>query len=300
MTKENKPLLSIIIAAYNEENKIQKCLEALLDQNYKNIEIFVIDDGSTDKTKEIIKKFSKGKKIFLLEQNRQGPGAAKNLAVKKAKGEILVFVDADEYVQKNYIEKLTIPLIKGESKTSIGAWRIAYPKSPWARCRFGDTSKIRHHAVKSGVFRSIKKDFFEKLGGFDVTKGYSDDRIPNEAKRSRVEDAIFDHDVDSNPQELFQKRKWIGSSIKTNPKNILFWKKIIFSSLMLTLFLVSFWISLWMSLGIFILGTLPIFYYAIKKSFLYKDWRLIFYYPIYFVIIMLGMIMGFLKPVYNK
>lgn len=294
------PLISAIISAYNSENKIGKCIKSLLNQTYKPIEIIVVDDGSTDKTKEIVKKFTDNKKIFLLGQKRQGPGAAKNLASKKAEGDILVFVDSDEYPRQDYIEKLTKPIREGKSKTSIGAWVLAYPKNPWARCRFKDTSKLRHHAVKSGVFRAIKKDFFNKLGGFDSSKGYSDDRIPNKEKRERVDDAVFDHDTDSSLKELYKKRKWIGSSIMANPKPAKFWVKLILGLALFGTFIVSFWVSLWLTLGILILSILPLAYKTISKIFFYKDIRLLFYYPIYFIITSIGMIMGFLKPEYKN
>ena len=300
MNNEYRPLISVIIASYNDSDKIGKCIEALLDQNYENIEIIIVDDGSEDNTKDFMKSFDSNKKVFFLQQKRQGPGTAKNKAVKEAKGEILVFVDADEYVKKDYLEKLTEPIRKGEAKTCIGAWVIANPKSPWARCRFKETHKLRHHAVNSGVFRAIKKEFFEELGGFDSSKGYSDDRIPNNEKRARIDDAIFNHDVDSNPKDLFQKRKWIGSSLKTNPKNSLFWKKIVFGFLFFALFVISFWINIWMSLGILIGGLFPIIYRSFKKAFVYKDIRLVFYYPLYLFITSLGMILGFLNPEYKK
>ena len=77
------PKISVIIPAYNEETKIKKCLDSLLKQTYKNVEIFVVDDGSSDKTPEIIKEFSvKYKNISFLQQKQQGPGAAKNKAAK--------------------------------------------------------------------------------------------------------------------------------------------------------------------------------------------------------------------------
>ncbi|MEK6844989.1 MAG: glycosyltransferase family A protein, partial [Nanoarchaeota archaeon] len=84
-----KPLISVIISAYNAEKKIEKCILALLNQTYNPIEIIIVDDGSTDRTKKIIQKFLGDKRIFLLEQKRNGPGAAKNLASKKANGKIL-------------------------------------------------------------------------------------------------------------------------------------------------------------------------------------------------------------------
>ena len=294
------PLISAIISAYNSENKIGKCIKSLLNQTYKPIEIIVVDDGSTDKTKEIVKKFTDNKKIFLLGQKRQGPGAAKNLASKKAEGDILVFVDSDEYPRQDYIEKLTKPIREGKSKTSIGAWVLAYPKNPWARCRFKDTSKLRHHAVKSGVFRAIKKDFFNKLGGFDSSKGYSDDRIPNKEKRERIDDAVFDHDTDSSLKELYKKRKWIGSSVASNPKPAKFWIKLILGFVFLVLFITSFWISLWLAFTLLLIGIIPILYQSLKKVIFYKDIRLFFYYPIYSIICFVGMLIGFLKPEYKN
>lgn len=297
---KNNPLISIIISAYNAENKINKCISALLNQTYKPIEVIVVDDGSTDKTKEIVKKFADNKKIFLLEQKRKGPGAAKNLASKKAKGKILVFVDSDEYPRKDYIEKLTKPIREGKAKTSIGAWVLAYPKNVWARCRFKDTSELRHHAINSGVFRAIKKDFFEKLGGFNISKGYSDDRIPNNEKRARVDDAIFNHDTDSSLKELYKKRKWIGSSIMANPKQGKFWIKLIFGIMLFGAFIASFWINLWITFFILLIGIAFILYQSLKKVFFYKDLRLLFYYPIYTIIVSIGMIIGFLDPEYKN
>lgn len=300
MPKNKYSLISIIISAYNAENKIGKCLNSLLNQTYKPIEIFVVDDGSTDKTKEVIKKYVDNKKIFLLEQKRQGPGAAKNLASKKARGEILVFVDSDEYPRQNYIEKLTKPIREGKAKTSIGAWVLAQPKNPWARCRFKDTSELRRHAITSGVFRAIKKDFFKKLGGFDTSKGYSDDRIPNNEKRARVDDAVFDHDTDSNLKELYKKRKWIGSSVVSNPKPAKFWSKLIFGLLLFGFFITSFWINLWLTFILLSIGIAFILYQSLKKVIFYKDIRLLVYYPVYFIITSIGMMIGFLMPEYKN
>ena len=295
------PLISIIISAYNSENKIEKCLNALSNQTYNQIEIIAVDVGSTDKTNEIIKKFlEKNKNIYLLEQKRQGPGAAKNLASKKANGKILVFVDSDEYPRKDYIEKLTKPIRENKTKTAIGAWYLAQPKNPWARCRFDDASKIRYHAMKSGVFRAIKKDFFNQLGGFNTSKGYSDDRIPNNEKRARVNEAIFDHDADSNLNELYKKRKWIGSSIIANPKPAKFWIKTTFGILSFGLLIASFWISLWLTFILLLLGILPLLYKSLRQVVFYKDIRLFFYYPIYALITSFGMFIGFLKPEYKN
>lgn len=294
------PLISIIISAYNAESKIGKSLRALLKQTYNQIEIIVVDDGSTDKTKEIVKKFVDNKKIFLLEQKRQGPGAAKNKASKKAKGKILVFVDSDEYPRENYIEKLTAPIRSGEAKTSVGSWRVAKPESPWARCRFNNTYKLRDKAVMSGVFRAVDIKFFKGLKGFDTTKGYSDDRIPIKEKRARVKDAIYAHDVESTLGELYEKRKWIGSSIKTNPKPLKFKLKIFSVIIFLALFTYMLFTYPIFSLYLLLIPFILLLIKSMKKVIFYGDPLLLVYYPIYVLVIIMGMLVGFIKPVYRN
>lgn len=296
-----KPLISIIVSAYNARNKIGRCIESLLNQNYKNTEIFIIDDGSTDGTSEVVKGFArKNRKIHFLQQKRKGPGAAKNLAASKASGRILVFVDSDEYPRRDYVAKLTKPIREGKADTSIGAWYVANPESPWARCRFPDSHALRQHALKSGVFRAIRKDFFDKLGGFDITKGYSDDRIPNNEKRARVEEAIFDHDVDSSLKEIYQKRKWIGSSVVKNPKSTRFKLKLIIGMLALALLIASLTYSKTIFWILIIILILPAFYKTLGKILFYRDLRLILYYPAYAAVCGLAMMIGFLKPVYKN
>ena len=99
-------LVSVIIPAYNEEGDIELCLKSLKNQSRKKIEVIVVDDGSTDRTVEIVKEH----KVKLLKQNHGGPGAARNRGAKQAKGEILIFIDADMHFPKDYIKNLIAPI----------------------------------------------------------------------------------------------------------------------------------------------------------------------------------------------
>src|SRR4030067_2885578 len=105
-------LISTIIPAYNEEDMIKSCLETLKKQSYSPVEIIVVDDGSLDSTRKIIEDFSS---IKLLTQNHKGPGPARNLGASVAKGEILVFVDADMTFDRNFIRDLVKPIIEGKA-----------------------------------------------------------------------------------------------------------------------------------------------------------------------------------------
>src|SRR3990167_965879 len=105
-------LISAIIPAYNEEDTIKSWLETLKRQSYSSIEIIVVDDGSSDSTRKIIEDFSS---IKLLTQNHKGPGPARNFGASVAKGEILVFVDADMTFEKNFVKDLVKPIVEGKT-----------------------------------------------------------------------------------------------------------------------------------------------------------------------------------------
>ncbi|UCD20856.1 MAG: glycosyltransferase [archaeon] len=103
--------VSVIIPTYNSKDTLIKCLNSLIKQNYRSkYEIIVIDDGSTDKTGEAIKKnFKKSKLIRYFSQKNKGPAVARNFGAKKAKGEFILFTDADCVPEKNWIKNITSP-----------------------------------------------------------------------------------------------------------------------------------------------------------------------------------------------
>lgn len=98
--------ISIIVPVYNCEKYLEQCIESVLNQTLKELEIICVDDGSTDQSVKVIKKFiSLDKRIFLLQQENQGPGIARNVALKNARGKYVAFLDADDYyLEKNALE----------------------------------------------------------------------------------------------------------------------------------------------------------------------------------------------------
>lgn len=90
--------ISVVIPVYNGENYIQQCIESALSQTMRELEIICVDDGSTDHSAEIIRKIAlKDKRVILVQQQNKGAGAARNLAMKSAKGKYIAFLDADDY-----------------------------------------------------------------------------------------------------------------------------------------------------------------------------------------------------------
>lgn len=100
-------LISVIIPIFNLEHYIEKCIDSVLKQTYTNLEILLIDDGSTDNSLEICNKFKENdRRIKILTQNNKGVSSARNKGLDNAHGEYILFVDGDDYIEKNMIEKL--------------------------------------------------------------------------------------------------------------------------------------------------------------------------------------------------
>ena len=104
MTPVNKPLVSVIIPAYNKSSYTIKAIKSVLSQTYNNIELIVVNDGSTDDTYELLKKISDKRFIFYDIKN-SGASIARNYGIKKANGKYLSFLDCDDTYEKNKIEK---------------------------------------------------------------------------------------------------------------------------------------------------------------------------------------------------
>lgn len=98
-------MVSIIIAAYNVEKYIKKCIESVINQTYRDIEIIIINDGSTDKTGEICADYAKiDQRIAIYNRENAGISAARNLGLSVAKGEYILFADSDDYMDYKMVE----------------------------------------------------------------------------------------------------------------------------------------------------------------------------------------------------
>ncbi len=106
-------LISIIIPVYNKKEYLSNCLESLKRQTYKNIEIILVDDGSTDGSNIICDEYAENcRKIHVFHKMNNGVSSARNYGIKKANGKFVLFIDADDEVMPNYVEKLYYTLIQ--------------------------------------------------------------------------------------------------------------------------------------------------------------------------------------------
>lgn len=118
-------LVSIVVPVYNVESYIDKCLDSIINQTYKNIEIIVINDGSTDRSGDICEKWEKTGYITYISKKNEGLGATRNLGIKIAKGEYLLFVDSDDWLTSDSVEKM-VKHIDKDALTDVIAFSQYY------------------------------------------------------------------------------------------------------------------------------------------------------------------------------
>lgn len=113
-------LLSIIIPIYNVEAYLEKCVNSVRNQTYKNIEIILVDDGSPDKCPEICDRFAKeDDRINVIHKENGGQGSARNMGLDIAKGDYIAFIDSDDYVDENMYEIMIEALERTDSDMSF-------------------------------------------------------------------------------------------------------------------------------------------------------------------------------------
>lgn len=214
-----------VIPAYNEEKYIGKCIQSLLQQSYKNLEIIIVDDGSTDNTPRIVKAFAaKNKRVRLLRQQHLGPGRARNLGVKHAKGGIIILVDSDMEFDKDYVKNLIEPIL---AKKTVGTFHMqeycVNKNNIWARCWGTKRVTPEKYGSTANIFRAILKSYFLKAGGFDPKLGTFDDRTLSEKlgiKSIGVKNAVCYHNNPTTLHETFIQYRWIGRSYAKNIRGI--------------------------------------------------------------------------------
>lgn len=119
-TKNNLQLISIIVPIYNAEHKLSLCIDSILQQTYTNLEVLLIDDGSTDCSREVCNAYClKDRRCKVIYQNNEGVAGARNTGLKIAKGTYIAFVDNDDWIHPQYFEYLHRAINEGDFLLSM-------------------------------------------------------------------------------------------------------------------------------------------------------------------------------------
>jgi glycosyltransferase involved in cell wall biosynthesis len=177
------PLVSVIIPAYNAQAFIARTLESVISQSYKNIEVIVVNDGSLDRTGEIVESFAqKDSRIVLYNQSNKGVAAARNLAIEKSKGEYIAPIDADDIWYPQKLEKQVRFMLEADSSVGlVYAWSVFIDEEdviigeyrPYQFWTFHNVEKEAYHAMLlinvlvNGSTPLIRRTCFKKVGGYN-------------------------------------------------------------------------------------------------------------------------------------
>lgn len=159
-------MISVIIPIFNAEKYLQNCLESILKQNYSDFEIILIDDESSDNSLIIAQKFAdKDDRIRIIKQKHAGQAVARNLGIESARGDLIVFIDADDYIDSDFFDTIA-SRIADNDVLQIGYKRIDnqgiiikkdYKKSfyifttPWSRIYKRDFIEKNHLRFPEGM-----------------------------------------------------------------------------------------------------------------------------------------------------
>lgn len=124
-TANDMPLISVIVPVYNVDKYLERCIDSILGQSYKQIEIILVDDGSSDRSGKICDSYARSDfRVRVIHKENGGLSSARNRGIDMAQGEYLVFVDSDDYVEKDYVKILLNLIIKYDVDMSVVGQRI--------------------------------------------------------------------------------------------------------------------------------------------------------------------------------
>lgn len=174
---DNAPLVSVIIPAYNAERFIEKTLKSVIAQTYHNLEVIVVDDGSQDRTAEIVQSIAQlDGRIRLLQQPNAGVAAARNLGIQNSKGEFIAPIDADDIWYPPNIEKQVKCMIYSDFSVGlVYSWSVDINEDDCLTGGFHASEQkgkvylplLCHNFIGNGSAVLIRKTCLEKVGGYN-------------------------------------------------------------------------------------------------------------------------------------
>lgn len=207
--KKNEPLVSVIVTTKNEEKNIENFCKSVVEQSYKNIELILVDNNSTDKTKEIALKYTD--KVF-----NKGPerSTQRNYGVKKSKGDYILVLDADMILTQNVVKECVEFVTKNSEHKALVIPEKSIGTSFWAKCKAFERSFYFLDNVDNGIeaARFFEKKSFNELGGYDINiTGPEDWDLPERIykkypKKHKVENHLIHNENDIGLLGLAKKK----------------------------------------------------------------------------------------------
>jgi len=184
-----RPLVSAIVATYNRAQVVSQAIESILGQTYENLEVIIVDDGSTDGTVDVLKRF--GNRLRILCQPNAGPSAARNRGIAAAKGEIIAFLDSDDtWLPEKIARQVALlgtagngvpccvcnAILKSEDRAALRSFAnsLLHPSEEeglWINA----PQVLLHRFMLFNQIVAVRREALAKIGGFDESLRYLED-----------------------------------------------------------------------------------------------------------------------------
>ncbi len=178
---EQRPLITVAVTCYNLENYIERCLRSILAQTYKELEVLIVDDGSSDASPGICDRIAAADpRVRVLHTPNGGPGKARNAAIERAKGEYIAFVDGDDYIVPDMYETMVGAILKTRA----------------------DIAVCRHYEVLSADADSFFASMYGDEAGQDSKKAAEEVKAEEKAEEKEKAEVEAEDKEKADPQDM--------------------------------------------------------------------------------------------------
>ncbi|WP_261446480.1 glycosyltransferase [Streptococcus mitis] len=236
--------ITVIVPVYNVENYLNKCLDSIITQTYKNIEIIVVNDGSTDASGEICKEFAEiDHRIIYIEQENAGLSAVRNTGLEIMSGDYVTFVDSDDWIEQDYLETLYKKIVEYQADIAVGNYYSfnesegmfyfhilgdSYYEKVYDNVsifeNLYDSQEMKSFALISAWGKLYKAGLFEQLR-FDIGKlgedGYLNQKIYLLAEKIvYIHKGIYSYRIRNNSLSRTWTEKWMHALVDAMSERI--------------------------------------------------------------------------------
>jgi len=182
-------LISIVLPIYNVENYLERCIKSVISQTYKNLEIILVDDGSTDDCSKMCDEWAeKDNRIVVVHKNNQGLGMARNTGIEYAKGRFICFFDSDDFIENDMIENVYKVITKENAEMACFGYNV-----------------IKKDKIVQSNIPELKQYFYE---GDDVIKVFLPELISENPKTGKKSGLNMSAWSCMYSKELIEENNW--------------------------------------------------------------------------------------------
>jgi len=229
------PKFSVIVPAHNEEDVISRCIQSIQKQTFKNFELIISNDGSTDNTKKIVENYIKIDDRIRIVNSDEGHSAAyaRNKGARSAKGEIFVFIDADTFINEVFLFEIDKLKECGDAFITLNYPFKKHFVSKILSSFLGPNQKekledatiydLKNKDIAGAMFFCISREYYNKVGGYSEKIFYYEDHDFVEkfykigGKSVFVKNAMQFYELPSTISEFFRQCKWLGKGTNLIP-----------------------------------------------------------------------------------